>query len=147
MKPIKKWSRFVEWAMSDIRRDINTKIYAFHNDPQRKVYVGIGTRHTALFIMAFTEVISKKKGDCRVIIGTKHSPQPNKYRVFACRALDSTVLRQTRRQTIMLHIASCIEQSQPVVEFEDGSRMEATKRFDYDKSRAKIAEILTDYLK
>lgn len=36
MKPIKKWSKFVEWAMRDIRKELHPKVYAFHNDLKEK---------------------------------------------------------------------------------------------------------------
>lgn len=66
---------------------------------------------------------------------------------FVCRALDQVPAR-TKRSTIKLHIASCIEKSQPIVKFEDGSKIEAKRMgtFDFLESRAKIDEILTNYL-
>lgn len=156
MKPIKKWSKFIAWAMRDIRRDIQPKVYAFHNDPQRKTYVAIGEGYCNLFIIAFTEVVTKKKGDYKVVNGLLGSITYKKfnkpedgyeYRKFRGRAIDQIVARAPK-STIKLHIASCIEWSQPVVEFEDGSKIEAKRieHFDLLKSRAKINEILTDYL-
>lgn len=156
IKPIKKWSKFIAWAMRDIRRDIRPKVYAFHNDPQRKTYVAIGERHRSLYIIAFTEVVTKKKGDYKVVNGLLGSltykkfnelNDEYKYRKFRGRALDQIIAR-TPRSIIKLHIALCIEQSQPVVEFEDGSKIEAKRieHFDLLKSRTKINEILIDYL-
>lgn len=147
MKPIKKWSKFIAWAMRDIRKDIKPKVYAFHNDPQRKIYVAIGEGYCNLFILAFTEVVTRKKGGYRVVNGFMHSSPWRQYRRFRGCAFDQIVAR-TPRSTIKLHIASCIEQSQPVVEFEDGSKIKAKRMEDLDllKSRAKINEILTDYL-
>lgn len=147
MKPIKKWSKFIAWAMRDIRRDIRPKVYAFHNDPSRKTYIAIGEGHCSLYIIAFTEVVTKKKGDYKVVNGVLGSMVWHEYRKFRGRAFDQVVAR-TPRSTIKLHIASCIEWSQPVVEFEDGSKIEAKRmeHFDLLKSRAKINEILTDYL-
>ena len=148
MKPIKKWSKFVEWAMRDIRKDIKPKVYAFHNDPSRKTYVAIGEVHRSIFIIAFTEVVTRKKGSCKVVNGFLHSSQSCEYRKFRGRAIDQIIARSPR-STIKLHIASCIEWSQPVIEFEDGSKIEAKRieHFDLLKSRAKLIEILTDYLK
>ena len=156
MKPIKKWSKFVAWAMRDIKRDLHPKVYAFHNDPQRKTYIAIGEGYCNLFIMAFTEVITKKKGDYKVVNGVLGSllfrnfnklKSGSEYRRFRGCAFDQIAARAPK-STIKLHIASCIEQSQPVVEFEDGSKIEAKRieHFDLIKSRAKINEILTNYL-
>ena len=147
MKPIKKWSKFVAWAMRDIGKDLRLKVYAFHNDPQRKTYVAIGEGYCNLYIMAFTEVVTKKKGNYEIISGFRYSTQVCEYKRFRSRAIDQVVAR-TPRSTIKLHIAACIEQSQPVVRFEDGSKIEP-KRMEHlglIKSRAKINEILTDYL-
>lgn len=156
MKPIKKWSKFIAWAMRDIRKDIQPKVYAFHNDPQRKIYIAIGERHCGLHIIAFTEVVTKKKGDYKVINGSLGSltygklnelNDGYKYKKFRGRAIDQ-ILARAPRSAIKLHIALCIEWSQPVIEFEDGSKIEAKRieHFDLLKSRAKINEILTDYL-
>ena len=136
--------------------DIRPKVYAFHNDPSRKIYVAIGEGHCSLFIMAFTEVVTKKKGDYKVVNGVLGSltfrkfnelNEESEYRRFRGCAFDQIVARAPK-STIKLHIASCIEQSQPVVEFEDGSKIEAKRieHFDLIKSRAKINEILTNYL-
>lgn len=148
MKPIKKWSKFIAWAMRDIRKDIQPKVYAFHNDPSRKTYVAIGEVHENILIIAFTEMVTRKRGNCKVVNGFLHSSQSCEYRKFRGRAIDQIVARSPRH-TIKLHIASCIEQSQPVVEFEDGSRIEAKRmeHFDFLGSRAKLTEILIDYLK
>ena len=147
MKPIKKWSKFIAWAMRDIRKDLHPKVYAFHNDPQRKTYVAIGEGHCNLHIIAFTEVVTKKKGDFKVVNGIIGSLLWHKCRKFRGLAFDQIVAR-TPKSTIKLHIASCIERSQPVVKFEDGSKIEAKRieHFDLLKSRAKINEILTNYL-
>ena len=156
MKTIKKWSKFVAWAMRDIRRDMHPKVYAFHNDPQRKTYIAIGEGHCSLYIMAFTEVITKKEGDYKLVNGVLGSltykkfnklNEECKYRKFRGRAFGQIVARAPK-STIKLHIANCIEYSQPVVEFEDGSKIEPKRieHFDLIKSRAKINEILTDYL-
>ena len=148
MKPIKKWSKCIAWAMRDIRKDIQLKVYAFHNDPSKKTYVAIWEVHRSIFIIAFTEVVTRKKGSCKVVNGFLHSSQSCEYRKFRGRAFDQ-ILARSPRSTIKLHIASCIERSQPVVEFEDGSEIGAKRMdpFDVLESRAKLIEILTDYLK
>lgn len=147
MKPIKKWSKFIAWAMRDIRKDLHPKVYAFHNDPQRKTYVAIGEGYCNIHIIAFTEIVTRKKGNCEVVYGLGCSLPECEYKRFVGRSIDQ-ILARTQRSTIKLHIASCIEKSQPIVEFEDGSKIEAKRMrpFDFLESRAKIDEILTNYL-
>lgn len=147
MKPIKKWSKFVTWAMRYIGKDLHPKVYAFHNDPQRKTYVAIGEGYCNLYIIAFTEIVTRKKGNYEVIYGLGRSLPECKYKRFVGRSIGQIPARSSKI-TIKLHIASCIEKSQPIVKFEDGSRI-GPKIMEYSdllESRAKINEILTNYL-
>lgn len=147
MKPIKKWSKFIAWAMRDIGKDLNPKVYAFHNDPQRKTYVAIGEGYCNLYIIAFTEIVTRKKGNCEVVYGLGCSLPECEYKRFAGRSIDQIPARSSRIR-IELHIERCIDRSQPIVRFEDGSKIEAKRigHFDLLKLRSKITEILTDYL-
>lgn len=147
MKPIKKWSKFVAWAMRYIGKDLHPKVYAFHNDPQRKTYVAIGEGYCNLYIIAFTEIVTRKKGNCEVVYGLGCSLPECEYKRFVGRSIGQIPARSSRIR-IELHIERCIDRSQPIVRFEDGSKMEAKRMdpFDVLESRAKINEILTDYL-
>ena len=147
MKPIKKWSKFVAWAMRDIGKDLNPKVYAFHNDPQRKTYVAIGEGYCNLYIIAFTEIVTRKKGNCEVIYGLGCSMPECEYKRFVARSTDKIPARSSRTR-IELHIERCIDRSQPIVRFEDGSRIEEKrmKPLEFLELKTKIKEILTDYL-
>ena len=147
MKPIKKWSKFVAWAMRDIGKDLNPKVYAFHNDPQRKTYVAIGEGYCNLYIIAFTEIVTRKKGNCEVIYGLGCSMPECEYKRFVGRSIGQIPARSSRIR-IELHIERCIDGSQPIVRFEDGSRIEERrmKPFEYLELKTKINEILTNYL-
>lgn len=147
MKPIKKWSKFVAWAMRDIGKDLNPKVYAFYNDPQRKTYVAIGEGYCNLYIIAFTEIVTRKKGNCEVIYGLEYSLPECEYKRFVGRSIDQIPARSSRIG-IKLHIGRCIDRSQPIVRFEDGSRIEERrmKPFEFLELKTKITEILTDYL-
>lgn len=148
MKPIKKWSKFIAWAMRDIEKDLHPKVYAFHNEPQRKTYVAIGEGYCNLYIIAFTEIVTRKKGNYEVVYGLGRSLQECEYKRFVGRSIDQIPARSSRIR-IALHIEKCIDRSQPIVRFEDGSKIEAKRigPFDILELRSKITEILTNYLK
>lgn len=147
MKPIKKWSKFIAWAMRDIRKDLHPKVYALHNDPQRKTYVAIGEGYCNLYIIAFTEIVTRKKGNYEVIHGLGCSLPECEYKRFVGRSIDQIPARSSKI-IIKLHIESCIEKSQPIVKFEDGSKIgpKIMEHRDLLESRTKINEILTDYI-
>ena len=147
MKPIKKWSKFVTWAMRDIGKELRPKVYALHNDPQRKTYVAIAEGYCNLYIIAFTEIVTRKKGNCEVIYGLGCSLPECEYKRFVGRSIAQIPARSSRI-TIKLQIESCIEKSQPIVKFEDGSRIgpKIIEHRNLLESKAKINEILTNYL-
>ena len=147
MKPIKKWSKFVAWAMRYVGKELNPKVYALHNDPQRKTYVAIGEGYCNLYIIAFTEIVTRKKGNCEVIYGLGCSLPECEYKRFVGRSIAQIPARSSRI-TIKLQIESCIEKSRPIVKFEDGSRIgpKIMEHSNLLESKAKINEILTNYL-
>ena len=69
------------------------------------------------------------------------------YKRFVGRSIDRIPARSSRIK-IELHIERCIDRSQPIVRFEDGSRIEERrmKPFEFPELKIKITEILTDYL-
>ena len=147
MKPIKKWSKFVAWAMRYVGKELNPKVYALHNDPQRKTYVAIGEGYCNLYIIAFTEIVTRKKGNYEVVYGLGCSPPECEYKRFVGRSIDQIPARSSRIE-IELRIKRCIDESQPIVRFEDGSRIEEgrMKPFEFLELKTKIKEILTNYL-
>ena len=147
MKPIKKWSKFVAWAMRYIGKDLKPKVYALHNDPKRKTYVAIAEGYCNLYIIAFTEIVTRKKGNCEVICGLECSLPECEYKRFVGRSIAQIPARSSRIE-IELRIKRCIDESQPIVRFEDGSRIEEgrMKPFEFLELKTKIKEILTKYL-
>lgn len=147
MKPIKKWSKLVEWAMRYVGKELHPKVYALHNDPQRKTYVAIAEDYCDLYIIAFTEIVTKKKGNYEVIYGSGCSLPECKYKRFIGSSIELIPTRSSRIR-IEFQIERCIDRSQPIVRFEDGSRIEERrmKPFEYIQLKTKITEILTDYL-
>ena len=147
MKPIKKWSKFVVWAMRHIGKELHPKVYALHNDPQRKTYVAIAEGYCNLYIIAFTEIVTRKKGNYEVVYGLGCSLPECEYKRFVGRSIGQIPARSSRIK-IELHIERCIEESKPIVRFEDGSRIKerGMKPFELLELKTKIKEILTDYL-
>ena len=147
MKPIKKWSKFVVWAMRHIGKELHPKVYALHNDPQRKTYVAIAEGYCNLYIIAFTEIVTRKKGNYEVVYGLGCSLPECEYKKFVGRSIGQIPARSSRIK-IELHIERCIEESKPIVRFEDGSRIKerGMKPFELLELKTKIKEILTDYL-
>ena len=142
MKPIKKWSKFVVWAMRHIGKELHPKVYALHNDPQRKTYVAIAEGYCNLYIIAFTEIVTRKKGNYEVVYGLGCSLPECEYKRFVGRSIGQIPARSSRIK-IELHIERCIEESKPIVRFEDGSRIKerGMKPFEFLELKTKIKAV------